>query len=378
MRLIFVNSARRPGGGPAAAARLARGLAERGHQVVLACHPRGALHDEVRSDGRITVAPVAIKAELNPLRVLQLARLFRVVRPDLVLADRRKDVKLSVLACRLVGGLPLVHRHGAPSTLKNDLIYRLFWTRGVHAIVVNSNHMRERMLAAAPWLRGVPIRVIHNGCDTNRYRPRPDRRVGTRGELGMTADAFVVSFHGVLQERKNVDLLLRAVARCAGPYGVHALVVGDGPARTGLEGLAGHLGVHATFTGLRDDIPELLSAADSAAHLSDAEGFSNSVIEAMACGLPVIASDATSHGEQIEDGVHGLLVTPGSADAVARAVRRLASDREECLRMGRRARSRVEDEFGVERMIAGYEACMRDVVRAYPGRPAAADVATAR
>lgn len=368
VRLAFVNSAGGPGGGPTAAAQLSRGLAERGHDVVLACHPHGVLFDEMRSDPRVVTAPVAIRAELNPLRVLQLGRLFRRVRPDLVLADRRKDVKLSILAARRVGGLPLVHRHGAPSTLKNSLLYRLFWTRGVHGLVVNSRHMQERMLSDAPWLRELPIRVIHNGRDTERYRPRPDLRTGMRAELGVPDEAFVVSFHGVLQERKNVDLLLRAVARCRGQLDVHALIVGDGPVRRGLEALAVELDAHATFTGLRDDIPELLSAADAAVHLSDAEGFSNSVIEAMACGLPVIASDATSHGEQIEDGVHGLLVEPDSVEATARAIRRLASDREERVQMGRRARSRVVSEFSAGRMFEGYETFLREVVRAYPGR----------
>ncbi len=119
------------------------------------------------------------------------------------------------------------------------------------------------------------------------------------------------------------------------------------------------------FTGIREDIPELLSAADAAAHLSIAEGFSNSVIEAMACGLPVIASDATSHPEQVESGAQGILVPPGDWGSVADAIRWLHSDPTERQRLGKAARERAESEFSREGMLERYDRVLQETLAAY-------------
>ena len=123
----------------------------------------------------------------------------------------------------------------------------------------------------------------------------------------------------MVQPRKNVELLVRAVAELPSELKVHALVIGGGPTLPQLRALAAELRAPAIFTGIREDIPEVLSAADAAAHLSTAEGFPNSVIESMACGLPLVVSDATSHAEQVTDG----------QAATAMPVRRLRLERDD-------------------------------------------------
>lgn len=367
MRIVFVNSARSWGGGWISAAEVGLGLAEKGHDITLVCHPRSAIWQELEGNGRVDLAPIAIRAELNPYRIVQLARLNRRVRPDLVLADKRKDVKLSALARYLGGDFPIVHRHGAPSALKNSPIYRHFWGREVQALVVNSYLMRDRMKQEAPWLTETTLHVIHNGKDTTRYRPMPELRGRMRAELGIPADAFTVSFHGILGPRKHVELLVRAVGELAGELEVWALVVGNGPSLPQVRQLASELRAPVIFSGLRTDIPEVLSAADAAVHLSTAEGFSNSVLESMACGLPMIVSDATSHPEQVEDGRHGVLVPAGDAAAVARAIRRLAGNPEERRRVGEAARDRVVKEFSRERMVERYDEVLRETLKRYRG-----------
>jgi glycosyltransferase involved in cell wall biosynthesis len=384
MRIIFVNSARDPAGGVTSAIELASGLAQLGYELTVVCHPRSAIRRALEHEPRLALAPVAIRAELNPLRALQLARLSRRVRPDVVLADRRKDVKLSVAARYLSGAAyPIVHRHGAPSHLKDSALYRFVWGRQVQALIVNSRTMGERLLERAPWLASVDMRVIQNGKDLALYRPLPERRRAAREALAIPERALVVSYHGVLQPRKNVHLLIEAAAALAPDLPVHALVIGAGPSEAELRALTARLRAQATFTGLRSDIPELLSAADIAAHLSTAEGFSNSVIEAMACGLPVIASDATSHPEQIVHGVHGLLVAPGEgggpggggggagAVRVAEAIRTLATDPAARARMGRAARERAVAEYDREKMLRRYSEVLEEAIATYRARRAA-------
>jgi glycosyltransferase involved in cell wall biosynthesis len=225
--------------------------------------------------------------------------------------------------------------------------------------------MRERMLATAPWLDRTTIHVIHNGKDTDRYRPLPHRRETMRTELGIPMDAFVISFHGMVQPRKNVELLVKAVSGLPRDLCVYALIVGGGPTLAELRRLATELRAPTVFTGIREDIPEVLSAADAAAHLSTAEGFSNSVIESMACGLPLILSDATSHPEQVEDGQQGILVPANQWEGVADAIRWLATDRDGRDRMATAARLRATREFSLGRMIERYDAVLRQTVERF-------------
>lgn len=361
MHVLFVNSARGRGGGLTSSLELGRGLAGRGHTVTMVCHPKSELRARLEDDDRIRVACVAIRAEINPLRVVQLARLHGRLAPDVVLADRRKDVKLSVAARDLARReLPIVHRHGAPSTLKDSVLYRLVWGR-IQGLVVNSETMRALLMERAPWLRRLPIHTIPNGKDCHRYRPRPELRGPGRDRLGIPDDAVVATYVGTFEPRKNVHLLLEALARIDGAVPVHALIVGGGRLKEDLRERARRLGVSATFTGFRSDVPELLAVSDVAVHLSTAEGFSNSVLEAMACELPVIASDATSHPEQIDHGIHGLLVEPRRAEPVADALRTLATDAALRRRMGRNARERVVAEYDRATMVERYENVLASV-----------------
>lgn len=365
MRIVFVNSARGRGGGWTSAAELGLGLVEKGHEVTLACHPNSAIAQELQGTRELRLAPIAIRAELNPYRVLQLASLFRRVSPDLLVADKRKDLKLSVAGRQLAGGFPIVHRHGAPSPLKDSAVYRYVWGRKVQTLVLNSRVMRDRMLEEVPWLRRLAIHVIHNGKDPNQYRPRQELRAKMRSELGIPTDAFVASFHGMASPRKRVDLLVQAVAHLPRDLRALGLIVGGGPGLPEVRQLAGELEAPVVFAGIRRDIPEVLAAADVAVHLSTAEGFSNSVLEAMACALPLVVSDATSHPEQVVDGIHGVLVPPDEWRPVADAIRRLAARPEERERMGRAARDRVVTEFSRERMVERYDQVLCETVEAY-------------
>lgn len=364
VRVLFVNSARRLGGGLTSGLDLAAGLAGAGHAITIVCHPASAIHAQARADQRIEVVPLVMRSELNLWRALQLRGVIRRVRPDVILADRRKDVKFSFWARGFRRTPAIVHRHGAPSPLSDSPIYRYTWTR-IQGIIVNSLAMAAELRGRTPWIARVPIHVIHNGKDLQRYRPRPGERAAMRAALGIGAAEYVACFHGVLQRRKHVSDLLRAAARSAPDEPIHLLIVGEGPDEEELRTAAAESGIRATFTGRRADVPELLCAADVAVHLSDAEGFSNSVVEALACGLPVIASHAHSHPEQIEDGVTGRLVPPGDLEALGSA---LAEFRDLSVRQraGAAARRTAEARFGLGRMVAEYAEALGGVAGLAP------------
>jgi glycosyltransferase involved in cell wall biosynthesis len=366
MRILFVNSARDWGGGHTTALELATGLTAAGHEVTLVCQPGSALLSRIREHPEARVAPLTISGVLNLWRIVQLRRLMRAVAPDVVLADRHKDVKFAVPARGLDRTPAIVHRHGAPHTLPDRLHYRLLWPR-LDALIVNSEAMKQAQLRRTPWLSGVPVHVIHNGKDIDRFRPRPELRAGMRASLGIREDEYVAGFHGSPQPRKHVDDLLHAAARLDGRLALHLLVVGYGMDSEKLEAMARRLGIRCTFTGIRTDVPEVLSACDVSVNLSSAEGFSNSVIEALACGLPVIASRAHSHPEQIEDGVTGRLVPMGNIDAVVAALIEFA-DPAIRRRAGEEARRRAESSLDFAGMIEAYVRVFRAAVAATRSR----------
>jgi glycosyltransferase involved in cell wall biosynthesis len=356
VRLLFLNSVRGGGGGLRSAIELARGLANAGHDVHVACNRVGALRARLGEEPSARVHPIRIGPDYDPFAAVALARVLRDVRPAVAIADRRKDVKLLVSARPLSLPFPIIHRHGAPSTLRDNAAYRFFWTR-VQAIVVNSHAMRAALVRAAPWLTAQRIEVIHNGVDTERFRARPDARMDVRAALGIARDAFVVVFHGVLQQRKRLALLLDAAARLGA--GTHVLLVGAGPDADSLRARADALRIATTFTGPRDDVPALLSSADVFAHLSCAEGFSNSVLEALACGLPVVATNEHSHPEQVTEAC-GMLVAPVVED-VASALGAMRDDAALRARMAAAARTRAESVFPLPTMIDRYVRLMEQL-----------------
>ncbi len=365
MRIIILDSARGWESGVASGVDVALGLGEVGHDVTVVCHPRGAIHEQLDGDGRVTLRSIGIRSQLNLYRVLQLAALNRRTTPDLVLATRPRDLKLSFAARRLLGRFPIVHRHAAASQPEDDGPYRRTWVRGLQALVVNSDTGRRRLLERVPRLQTVATHVIHNGKDISRFRPRSGQRARVRTELGIPEDAFIVSLHGTLEPTVKGELLIRAVAALPVELRVHALIVGSGPARAELRRLSAELRAPVIFTDTRQEIAAVLSAADAAAVLSTEAGFSDRAIEAMACGLPMLISDTSSHTEQVEDGVEGVLIPPDRWQEVSEAIRWLVNDADGRGRMGKAARERAVSEFSRDRMVKRYDSVLRETVETY-------------
>jgi glycosyltransferase involved in cell wall biosynthesis len=351
MRIVAINSTRIWGGAEVWFGQFCPGMAQRGHEVTLVCHPDSDLRRRLGDDGRIRIVPVAIRSELNYLRALQL-----------VVAHRPKDIKLSAIARLLAGPIPLVHVKHYGELLKSRFDYRVVWRRGVSAMVVVSHDSLDRLKRGTPWLGQMPMRVIHNGADTDRYRPLPEVRSGVRQALGIPGDAFVVSYHGRLAPPKRVDLAIEALAAAARQAPVRGLIIGDGPEAHRLRALASELNAPITFTGFRDDIPELLAGADVEITMSEIEGAPLAVAEAMACGLPVIASAATSHPDVVEDGVCGLLVMPGVPEGAREAILSLAQDPARCAQLGAAARARVQERYSSEAMLDRYDTFLEEIL----------------
>ncbi|HEX5443115.1 MAG TPA: glycosyltransferase, partial [Pirellulales bacterium] len=209
------------------------------------------------------------------------------------------------------------------------------------------------------------VRVIPNGVDAERFCRRP-ANAALRAELGLPPRAPVAAIVAALRPEKNHVLFLRAAAqvRAAVPA-ARFLVIGDGPERAKLAELAGRLEltdcVH--FLGTRGDIPELLALTDVVLLTSHMEANPVSVLEALACQKPVVATRVGSLTETVHDGVSGYLVRPGDAAALAARVTELFGDRGKARRFGQAGRREVVAHWSLERMVAGYETLIEDLHR---------------
>ena len=214
------------------------------------------------------------------------------------------------------------------------------------------------------------IHVIANGIDTDRFQPIDDL-LGLRRELNLSIDAPTVGIVAALRPEKNHEMLLRAIKRVRDRLSdVQLLIVGDGPEREGLESLAKFLGLAETvqFLGNREDIPRVVAAVDVFALASHIEANPVSILEAMACGKPAVATDVGSVHEMVQDGQTGYLVPAGDVEAMANRLIDVLENPRSAQQMGVAARQSAVESGSVHQMVAGYENLLSSLYAQKTGR----------
>jgi glycosyltransferase involved in cell wall biosynthesis len=240
----------------------------------------------------------------------------------------------------------------APPSAKRRTANRLL-SHAPREVFTVSSELKQHLVA-----EGFPtgrVNVIYNGIDVGAVPPI-GMRARVRRELGVPDDAVVVGTVARLDPVKDIHTLIRAVALRHGTSAqTILLVIGDGSERAVLETTAREIGVASSvrFLGHRDDARDLLVACDLYANSSISEGISLTILEAMAAGLPVVATRVGGTPE-IVDASCGRLVPARDPQALADALTALAADAPLRQMLGRRARARVEERFTLDRMVREY------------------------
>lgn len=197
------------------------------------------------------------------------------------------------------------------------------------------------------------LHVIYNGVVLDEYEEVDPTR--TREELQLKPGEIVIMAVANLHPYKGHADLITAIGELAGKYkNLRVFLPGrDQGARHDLESLIEKLGLihQVRLLGERQDIPQLLSLADIVVHPSHQEGFSNSILEAMIAGKPLIVTDVGGNPEAVEDGVNGLLVPPADPARMAAAIKTLIKDPELRHQMGISSREKIQNEFSMFKMI---------------------------
>jgi glycosyltransferase involved in cell wall biosynthesis len=213
------------------------------------------------------------------------------------------------------------------------------------------------------------VEVVLNGIDPSRFR-RESQRVGRcRAELGVSPSNIVVAAVGRLAPQKRFDLLIDAVARLRGQWPqLKLFIAGDGGERIALEQKAASagLGQAVRFLGHLDDVTPLHHAADVFVQSAEYEGTPNAVLEAMALGVPIVATDAGGTSELVRDGLEALVVPPRDVEALSRAVCDVLRRPGAAAARARAARARVETDLSFGARMRRVEAVYAELARCRP------------
>ncbi len=337
--------------------------------------PEGSLIGEVRQRGvSLTLEPTLVR-EVNPLKdvlaFFRLARFMRRGKYSIVHTHSSKAGILGRWAAKLAGVPVIIHTvHGWGHTNRQHPLVQQFYIRlekltlpiTDKLIVVSPRDIEKGLQDGI----GVPddYTVIRSGIELERFGhpqvPRPE----TRAALGIPPDAPVVGTVTRLSPQKApldfvqaAALVSQAVPEC------RFVMVGDGPLRPQVEALAAELGVadQLILTGLRRDVPELMAAFDIFALSSLWEGLPRVLPQAMATGLPLVATAIDGNAEAVIDGVNGYLIPPGEPAELARAVIGLVDNPHLARQMGGAGCQRVA-EFGAAVMVDKIDSLYRQLL----------------
>lgn len=294
--------------------------------------------------------------------LLRLARLMRELRPQIV-HSRNFGALDAIPAARLAGVPVAIHsEHGYELEILSGLpLRRRLVCRAVFpaadALLTVTRELRK-FHSRQSWMREDRFQVIYNGVDTQRFFPRPDEAPRHRTDQGIPPGRIVVGSVGRLVAIKDHRTLLNAVEQLVGNgKNIHVLIVGTGPEFEGLQAYSRQsplLRDRVSFAGASDNVPELLSAMDIFVLPSICEGMSNTILEAMASGVPVIAGRTGGNPELIPEDRFGRLFTPRDNAELADQIARLADSAQLRVALGSAGRNRILQDFSLARMIADY------------------------
>ncbi len=369
VRVVHLIHSLEPGGAEAVLVDLARAAPAAGLELAVMplVRPRDERYLAALRELDVPVLALDLPSRWDVRAFPRSLTLLREWQPDVVHthlkhADLVGAVGARTLRLPMVSTLHVVDDgRGAVAGFKRRLAAIGRLTTAARTITV-SEAQRRWYLDAFPSAHPDRVVTIHNGiADPGRIsagRPGSD---AVRRSLGIPGDAVVVAQVGLLREGKGHHDLITALGLLSDIPDLRVLVVGDGPLRRSLELACVPVRERLQFTGYRDDVPALLEAADIVVQPSEFDALPTALIQALAAGLPIVATAVGGIPEIVTPG-EGILVPPRNPVALARAIRALAVDRERRAVLGGAARSRFEQGFEATSWAARLRTLYVDVI----------------
>jgi sugar transferase (PEP-CTERM/EpsH1 system associated) len=357
VRVCHVLLSLRPGGLENGVVNVVNGLeSDRIHSSICALQQRGEFANRICGPG-IEIVAMGLRPGNDVRMPLRLAKLFRKLRTDVVHTRNAEALFYGVLGAKLAGVRHIIHsEHGRtfPEKPMRALVQRCLMRFVDYSFAVSARLKED--LAREIGVDRNRLDIIYNGVDFKRFSTERPRSNSGR---------IVIGSVGRLELVKNYALLIRAMAAMPPQLQCRLVLVGDGSERARLESLAMQLGVHerVEFAGHRDDVPHVLQGLDVFVLPSLSEGMSNTILEAMASGAAIVASDVGGNRELIEHGVTGLLFASNDVEQLIEALTQMCADILTRQRLALAASAHAREKFSMEAMLARYEEMYRNVAR---------------
>jgi glycosyltransferase involved in cell wall biosynthesis len=367
VRVLYLSTSMGMGGADKLLLTAAQEMRARGHEVLIASlTPLGPMGLEARSMGIPTESLEMRRGFPDPRGLVRVVHLTRSWRPDVV-HSHMIHANLMARALRLLVPLPAlistIHNiyEGGPAWMA---AYRLT-NRLVDQMTIVSQAAADRFVTESIIPKEL-LRVLPNGLDITPFQNVPaGARESLRRSMGLDGE-FVWLAVGRFEVAKDYPNMLRAFAKVRElDDRAVLLLVGQGSLQGEAESLSRDLGLASTvrFLGVRNDVPELMSAADGYVLSSAWEGMPIVLLEAAAAGLPIVATVAGGNHEVVSDELSGFLVPPRDSDELSRAMLRLMGLPEAQRRgMGERGRENIRIHHGLTRMVDQWEDLYREVL----------------
>jgi glycosyltransferase involved in cell wall biosynthesis len=317
-------------------------------------------------DNGVPSAAASMRSELDPFSVLRVARILRRFGADVAHYHTARAHTLGLAASRIARTPVKVLSRRVDFPVSGNPLSKVKYKASLDAVIAITQAVKDVLTRG-----GVDpdvITVIYSGIDLAERAVKADG-AGLRAELGVPQGACLVGAIGALAPHKAQAFLLRAAAKLAEERDdVRYIIAGEGELEGELKALASTLGVTGivTFAGFRRDIEAVLGAIDLFVLSSVAEGLCTSILDAMASGVPVVATRVGGVPEIVVDGESGLLVPPADGNALAAAIGRALDDVDLRRRLVEGGRHRVV-RFGLERTVAETESLYARLLRSKKG-----------
>lgn len=350
MLSLHIDTARTWRGGQNQALLTVLGLRAIGHRTFLLAHPQGELRR--RASEGADLIPFAPRAELDLTAAWRMTRIIRDVRPRIIHAHDPHGVAVAALALSYQTFDPhpiLVASRRVDFHLRTNAFSRWKY-RQVRAFLCASNAIRQMLIDQG--IEAARAITVHEGIDLAHVAAAPP--VSVHEAYWLPHNAPLAGAVGALVAHKGHRYLIEAAAQAVRDVpDARFVIFGEGDLRRPLEKLIADLGLekHVILGGFRPDVLSLLKGFDFFVMPSVTEGLGTSLLDAMACGKPIVASRVGGIPEVVVDGKTGILVPPKDSEALADAIVRMMKDQAAAKTMGNLGYTRVIERFTVERMV---------------------------
>ena len=319
--------------------------------------PGGNLNDQVNQD-QVELMCVERRVARDMTMPWRLAKQMREWRVEVLHTHNWATLADGIVAAKLAKIPILVHgEHGRVwDRFHQKIVQRWGWHR-VHQFLTVSAELADRISAEIGFPRE-KIKVISNGVECDTFRPANAPKHVNRQRIGLPMDGFIVGMSARFVPFKDHAGVLRAIGQLRNlGLDVHLALAGSGPLETNLRELARELQIedHVHFVGMLRPVSPFLHSIDVLVSNSAYwEGMSNSILEAMSCAVPVIATRVAAGPELLDGGRTGILVPPRDSQRLADAIARLAGSQDLCRKLGDEGRQRVLSIYNLDTMIENY------------------------